>query len=190
MSYTNPTPAEVHARRALLAPTDAHNERVLLGLLAWRGFPERYLDLGSGTGAMVNVARRCGVSAWGVDVINGPEHWFVHHDLTLPLALGWRAPLITCFEVAEHLPANAAGVLCDTIAEHIERGGRLIFSAAPPGQAGEEHQNCQGAAYWRTLFYDRGIGYQAEDTRYLSLLLSLTAGPLGWLPANVQVFDA
>lgn len=216
-SYYQPSPAQIAARRAELAPFDGWNERAFAQIVAWQGLPQSYLDLGSGTGAMVNFARKMGVDAYGVDLINGPEHWFMHHDLTQPLELSYSVntgqplyippwtkendvladqrlpvtfPLITCLEVAEHLHADAAPILVATIARHMSVGGLLIFSAAPPGQAGEHHVNCQPARYWRSLFYEHGISYRDDYTRQLSHLLGYVTGPSShWLAANVQVFD-
>jgi hypothetical protein len=131
MSYTHPTAEEIAARRAQLAPFDGWNERAFCQIVAWMGIPASHLDLGSGTGAMVNCARKLGSEAYGVDLINGPEHWFITHDLTQPLELSrdafanqtytretqWPAlknfNLITCLEVAEHLPLEAHETLVD-----------------------------------------------------------------------------
>ena len=195
MSYTAPSADEVQARRAQLAPFDRTNERVWLALfaaiLAWKpDMPQSYLDLGSGTGAMVNMARKMGLSAYGVDVINGPEHWFVSHNLNEPLVLGQRFDLVTCLEVAEHLDEGAAPVLVDTIARHLAPGGILVFSAAPPGQAGEHHTNCLPAYVWRSLLHERGVSYREDYTRQLAALWTMVSGPASaWLCANVQVFD-
>ncbi len=216
VGYERPTVEEIRLRRDGLAPFDGWNERAFLSLFslicARRGIPESYLDLGSGTGAMVNMARRMGVEAYGVDIINGPEHWFLHHSLNSPLDLirvGDRVlhrdnlsvtdrnheletetfDVITCIEVAEHLVPEAASVLCDTIARHLKVGGLLAFTSAPPGQKGQHHVNCQPATYWRTLLYDRKVSYREDYTRVLSHLWSWTAGPLSWLAANLQVFD-
>lgn len=210
MSYTRPNEAEIAARRAQLAPFDGWNERAFCQLVVWRGVPQSYLDLGSGTGAMVNMARKIGIEAYGVDVINGPEHWFITHDLNEPLGLLYNAvdalqcvplatypagafahfDLITCLEVAEHLDPDSSPVLCDTIARHLAPGGILVFSAAPPGQAGEHHTNCRPPHEWRGLFHERGISYREDYTRQLAHLLGWVAGPAShWLAANVQVFD-
>lgn len=207
MSYTQPTPAEVAERRAQLAPFDAWNERAFAQLVAWQGLPERYLDLGSGTGAMVNMARKMGIDAWGVDLINGPEHWFIRADLTQPLYLskgsehgvavvprGFGVPpefdLITCLEVAEHLPEDAHRTLVETIARHMPVGGHLVFSAAPPGQGGEHHVGCRPAAAWRSLFFEHGISYREDYTRQLAHLFGYVTGPAShWLAANLQVYD-
>jgi hypothetical protein len=192
MTYTAPTTEEIAARRAQLAPFDGWNERAFCQIVAWMGIPHSYLDLGSGTGAMVNMARKIGIEAYGVDLINGPEHWFIQHDLTRPLN-HWpnsRFHLVTCLEVAEHLPPDAHHTLADTIAYHITPGGLLIFSAAPPGQAGEHHIGCRPAREWRSLLHERGISYREDYTRQLAHLIGWVSGPAShWLAANLQVFD-
>lgn len=205
MSYTHPTPAEIAARRAQLAPFDGWNERAFCQIVAWMGIPASHLDLGSGTGAMVNCARKLGSEAYGVDLINGPEHWFLEHDLTTPLRvfeqiIGGYAQsfdLITCLEVAEHLPLDSHATLVDTIARHLrpkpnmnDLSGLLIFSAAPPGQHGEHHVGCRPAHEWRGLFHERGLSYRDDLTRQLALLFGYVTGPAShWLAANLSVYD-
>ena len=223
MSYTRPTPEEIAQRRAQLAPFDGWNERAFCQIVAWMGQPRSYLDLGSGTGAMVNMARKMGTDAYGVDLISrspGNEHWFLQHDLTQPLHMSIGAPifhvhpdavdlwrstggtgarfdLITCLEVAEHLPPDAHETLVDTIARHLRPkptmeadSGLLVFSAAPPGQAGEHHVGCRPAREWRAMFHERGISYRDDYTRQLAHLFGYVTGPAShWLAANLQVFD-
>jgi SAM-dependent methyltransferase len=198
VSYTHPTAEEIVARRAQLAPFDGWNERALCQIVAWMGIPASYLDLGSGTGAMVNAARKLGSEAYGVDVINGPEHWFIAHDLTQPLFMvDTRFDLITCLEVAEHLPLDSHETLCDTIARHLRHkpsmdasSGLLLFSAAPPGQRGEHHVGCRPAHEWRGLFHERGISYREDLTRQLAHLFGYVTGPAShWLAANLAVYD-
>jgi hypothetical protein len=214
MSYTQPTADEIAARRAQLAPFDGWNERAFCQIVAWMGIPRSYLDLGSGTGAMVNVARKLGVEAYGVDLINGPEDHFITHDLTQPLWMYRSTPvaaratpllteteyafdLITCLEVAEHLPLDSHETLVDTIVRHLrpmpdgERAsGYVIFSAAPPGQAGEHHIGCRPSREWRGMFHERGISYRDDLTRQLSHLFGWVTGPQShWLAANIQIYD-
>ncbi len=222
MTYTNPTSEEIAKRRADLAPFDGWNERAFCQIVAWMGAPQSYLDLGSGTGAMVNMARKIGADAYGVDLISkgpGNEHWFIQHDLTEPLWLdqteaGYRAgdwlsrkwlnqgygihfDLITCLEVAEHLPMDAHETLVDTIARHLrpmpnyeEQSGLLLFSAAPPGQAGEHHIGCRPARDWRSMFHERGLSYREDLTRQLAHLIAFVSGPAShWLAANLSVYD-
>ena len=211
MSYTQPTAAEIADRRAKLAPFDGWNERAFCQVCAWMGIPSSYLDLGSGTGAMVNCARKLGVDAYGVDLINGPEGHFFHHDLTQPLRISRdgdieagladhhakRFDLISCLEVAEHLPLDSHQTLVDTIVRHLrykpnmdDASGYLLFSAAPPGQGGEHHIGCRPAVQWRGMFYERGISYREDLTRQLAHLFGWVTGPAThWLAANLSVYD-
>jgi len=220
MVYTNPTMEEVEIRRSQLAPFDSINERCALLMFSCIAstiemFPGKYLDLGSGTGAMVNMARKAGIESYGVDLINGPEQWFIHHDLTKPIHIlkdqesgsveyiesnaqiafdkttyrTMKFDLITCLEVAEHLPIESHDILAETIARHLMTGGILVFSSAPPGQSGENHIGCRHPWQWRDLFYDLGLSYRKDTTMQLSHIWSWAAGPLMWLGGNVQVFD-
>lgn len=185
--------------RARLGPLDSTNEKIFLSLYAtilfWSKIPTAYLDVGSGTGAMVNMARRIGIPAYGVDVVHSHESWLIEHDLTEPLHLldkdgkTQQFDLITSLEVAEHIPEEYSDIYIDSIARHMAHGGILVFSAAPPGQSGDGHVNCQPAGYWRDKFFLRGISYQYEMTAKLSTLWNIVAGSLYWLVSNVQVFN-
>lgn len=167
---------------------DSYSERVLLTIFALFGVPERLLDLGSGTGAMVNMARKIGVDALGVDLMATPPD--ISHDLRQPIRIGRGFDMVICLELAEHLPERSAATLASTIAAHTPANGRLIFSAAIPGQGGIDHLNLKSAVWWRDVLYKAGeFSFRRDLTAELSLLLSYTAGPLSpWLAANVQVF--
>jgi len=138
-----------------------------------------------------------------------PDHSV--HDLTQPLRISRdgdieagladhhakRFDLISCLEVAEHLPLDSHQTLVDTIVRHLrykpnmdDASGYLLFSAAPPGQGGEHHIGCRPAVQWRGMFYERGISYRDDLTRQLSHLFGYVTGPAThWLAANLQVFD-
>lgn len=180
------TPEEWIAR---LAPMDSWNERLLLSLFCLYGIPSSYLDIGSGTGAMVNLARRLGVDAYGVDLIERPDSWLHQHDLMNPLDMGRDFELVTCLEVAEHVPPEGANVLVDSVARHVHPGCMLVWSAAQPGQAGDDHVNPQNSFYWRTLLWEAGkLNWKEQRAYRLSLAWTLVHSPMFWLPANVQVF--
>ena len=144
-------------------------------------------DVGSGTGAMVNLARLMKVDAIGVDMI--AEEPDVAHDLREPLNLGRTFALITCIEVAEHIPAENSGVFLNNVTSHVARGGRLIFSAAPPNQPGDGHVNLRQPYYWRSMIDERGLTYSDELTARLRLAWQWVPAPMMWLVGNVQVFE-
>jgi hypothetical protein len=186
MSYTSPTDTEAAERRLALRPFDEYNVRCLYSIYALFGTPLTHLDLGSGSGAIVKVARKLGVDAVGVDVIaEAPD---VQHDLTQPLDLGRQFTICTCVEVAEHLPPEAAQTLCQTAQRHLAPRGWLIFTSALPGQAGDHHQNLIPPFEWRGLMWEAGLVWQPEVTSRLALLWTQTSGSLHHLPANLQAF--
>ncbi len=132
-------------------------------------------DVGCGPGMVVRRLRELGVEAWGLD---GSRHALAYAhadvrpfldlvDITAPGVPVNRSPkdgLIICTEVAEHLEArHAAGLvalLCAPMAP-------IVFTAAPPGQDGHHHVNCQPQAYWLGMFAERGVICDWEATSTL-----------------------
>ena len=118
------------------------------------------LDIGCGAGAWVAACKDLGVSdGWGVDgaylersLLLFEQSKFQAKDITQPFDLGRTFDLVLCLEVAEHVPKAAVESLVDNIVRH---GKKVLFSAAPPGQGGEDHINEQPYEYWRDLFAKR-----------------------------------
>jgi hypothetical protein len=170
-----------------LAPFDTWNERLLLILFGTFGIPPSLLDIGSGTSAMVNVARKLGVDAIGVDKIaRDPD---IQHDLREPLNLGKTFALVTCIEVAEHIPEKDSGIFLNNVCSHLMRGGRLVFTSAPPSQPGDEHVHLKHAYYWRNRIDERGLSYREDLTVRLRLAWQWLPMPMMWIVGNVQVFE-
>jgi SAM-dependent methyltransferase len=123
------------------------------------------VDFGCGQGAWLSVWRSTGAAVVGVD---GPyvdpsrllidPALFHPADLAEPINLGRRFDLVQSLEVAEHLPATRAEQFVATLTAH---GPCVLFSAAVPGQGGENHINEQTLDYWRAIF--RCCGYAAID---------------------------
>lgn len=126
---------------------------------------ESVLDVGCGTGAWLNEWRTSGASVHGIDgayarqTLNLGENEFTSVDLAAPVSLGRKWDLVQSLEVAEHLPPGAAINFVRTLTEHSL--GLVLFSAAPPGQGGENHINERPLNYWRSLF--AAEGYVACD---------------------------
>jgi SAM-dependent methyltransferase len=114
------------------------------------------LDVGCGVGGWVATWLDSGVDAIGVDgdyvprdQLRVPADRFIDHDLAAPLDLGRRFDLVTCLEVAEHLPAEAAETLINSLCRHADV---VVFSAAAPGQGGTGHVNERWLSFWAELF--------------------------------------
>lgn len=129
--------------------------------------PTSVLDVGCGTGTWLKVLDEHGVHDYvGLDgdfversqlLIDASR--FQAHDLAHPFSLHRVFDLVICLEVAEHLPASAAPALIDSLCLH---GEVIVFSAAVPGQGGQNHINEQWPDYWVHLFAKRG--FYVHDT--------------------------
>ena len=120
------------------------------------------LDVGCGAGAWVKVYEDLGVPICvGIDgdyvdrsvLLMKPEN-FQPADITQPFDLGRQFELVQCLEVAEHVPSHFSDVLIDNLCRH---GRMVLFSAAPPGQGGEDHINERPYVHWRSAFARHGF---------------------------------
>lgn len=174
----------------ILGPSDSWNERHLLAMFAVTGIPKNYFDVGSGTGAMVNMARKIGIEAYGVDQLYRPESYLFKSDLRHPFFPprldGKTFEIVSCLEVAEHLPPECDSIICNTIAKLAEK--TIVFSSAHPGQGGDEHTGTRPLPHWRKMFFDRGFQFNNVLTTRLSLAWINIQTPHYWLPDNIQVF--
>ncbi|MBV9860322.1 MAG: methyltransferase domain-containing protein [Alphaproteobacteria bacterium] len=148
------------------------------------------VDFGCGHGAWLRVWRDCGAAVIGVDgpyvdrdrlLIDPAE--FRAADLAGPIALGRRFDLVQSLEVAEHLPPDKADQFTDTLVAH---GGLILFSAAVPGQGGENHVNERPLEYWRRLFAARN--YAPID--YLRPLIRRDSSIQLWYRCNMVLYAA
>jgi len=154
--------------------------------------PRTLLDVGCGPGHLVYLADTLGMKSIGLDcclesrAISGKSS-LLNVDLTQPVDLGEQFDWVLCWEVAEHLPESAVSVLCATLLNHLGLGGKLLFTAAVPGQGGSGHVNEQPQDYWR-----RSLNGEARYDEGLSRLLShfwvQVAPEAWWYGQNVQVF--
>jgi len=123
--------------------------------------PASILDVGCGAGAWLSVHRQLGVQdVTGIDgdyvdrsiLLFDPTR-FVPADISKRFDLGRSFDLVQCLEVGEHVQKASSDALVDNLVRH---GKRVLFSAAVPGQGGENHINEQCYEFWRDLFARRG----------------------------------
>lgn len=117
-------------------------------------------DVGCGPGMLI---ARLQVLGWGVHGYDGSAHSLamapervksqirIHDILQMPSFNPIN--LVICTEVAEHLDAKDAphlvALLCSAMCP-------IVFTAAPPGQDGHHHVNCQPKQYWVDMFNAHG----------------------------------
>lgn len=124
------------------------------------------LDVGCGRGAWLREWRDAGVQiVHGADgpyvrresLLIPPEN-FTAVDLSKRFDLGRRYDLVSSLEVAEHLPPAASESFVASLVTHSDL---ILFSAATPGQGGENHVNERPLWYWQGVFAEHG--YVAFD---------------------------
>lgn len=125
------------------------------------------LDIGCGTGNMLDLAHERGIHSVGIDGdYTLPRRRNVHiHDFTtgpfltwenndIEFDLGWSVEFLEHVE-AKHVPA---------IMHAFQRCKHLIVTAAPPGYTGHHHVNCRNLDYWEGVFNASGFWYDKETT--------------------------
>lgn len=149
------------------------------------------LDVGCGAGAWLAEYRRLGLRTYvGVDgdyvktsSLLIPPSAFVALDIVKSFDLGQRFDLVQCLEVGEHVPQDASRSLVENLVRH---GNLVLFSAAVPGQGGENHINEQPYEFWRALFAEHG--YSAYD--FLRPLLREQSAVESWYRYNAILYVA
>jgi hypothetical protein len=168
--------------------TQPHTVRCLETAFDIFGQPESLLDVGCAEGTLVQWAQRVGITAVGLDLAV-PEHpSLLTADLREPVTLGRTFQWVLCWEVAEHLPASAAETLVDTLVRHMSHEGRLLFTAAGPGQRGPGHIHLSPPSFWKGLFLERGLTFAGDITADLRRRWLQCSPRTPWYGRNAQVY--
>ena len=121
--------------------------------------PKSVVDIGCGLGNFLHVFKKNGVKE--VLGVNGPwveknllfeyiePEEFLEANLEKEIVLNKKFDLVVSLEVAEHLAEDAAENYVNTL---VNAGNIILFSAALPGQGGQNHLNEQWLTYWEKLF--------------------------------------
>lgn len=146
------------------------------------------LDVGSAQGFLVDCMLEAGKDVTGVELEADAQAYMspqakeriVIADATKACPLGtWD--MVTCVEVAEHLPEFQADPLVKTLSERAR--GYIYFTA--DDMATPLHVNPQPIKYWTEKFSRTGFEVDVEKTERIKQKLS--ANPLPWLAKNSVV---
>jgi len=127
------------------------------------GAPGTVLDIGCGVGPWLRAiqdqlpdAEITGIDHPGVprDLLMIAEDEFVGMDLRKAFDLGSRFDLVLSMEVAEHIESENAHVFVRNLTRHADH---ILFSAAVPGQGGDDHVNERWPSFWTDLFAQEGF---------------------------------
>jgi SAM-dependent methyltransferase len=166
--------------------------RIVVPMVMAVTHPSSVIDIGCGRGAWLAEFKARGINKIvGLDgnylkpsKLLFPPECFYPADLSGKFEIqGGRFDLAICLEVAEHLPlANAEHL----VAQLTSAAPQVLFSAAPPGQEGGGHINCQPLSYWRKMF--EGCGFKMLDP--FRPRLRDDRGVAWWYRQNMVLFVA
>jgi len=124
--------------------------------------PRSVIDAGCATGDLVAEFMTMAVDAYGIEGSRAVMPYLecsagrvFFYDLRKPLpGPSRRYDLAICFEVAEHIePEHTEQFVLNLVS----LSDRILMSAAPPGQGGHHHVNCQPPGYWVQKFWQYGF---------------------------------
>ena len=172
------------------AHVSRHSAEEIVSILQRSLAIDSVLDVGCAKGTWLNVWQKHGATrTHGVDgsyvdqtTLEIPRLSFSAIDLNRPFDLGRTFDLVQSLEVAEHLPRENSEQFVDSVCRH--SGAYVLFSAAPPGQGGENHINERPYDFWRDLFAARG--YVCVDA-IRALILKDPTIPY-WYRYNILLF--
>lgn len=142
--------------------------------------PESLIDVGCGIGNWLKEFEKNDVvDLFGLDGTHLNKSLFLLNsdklmllDLEKSFTLNRKFDVAISLEVAEHLKADSAISFVKSLCSLSDI---VVFSAAVPGQGGQNHLNEQWPSYWKKIFQDQG--YHFNDI----------IRPLIWLNDNVRV---
>lgn len=126
--------------------------------------PKSIVDVGCGIGDYVDGFLVRGINAYGIEgsenclpYLEAPKDRITIDDIRNRLngAFGWYY-LVLCLEVLEHIEEEYADII---VYNFSNMSDRILTSAAPPGQGGHYHVNCQPQSYWIEKFVKYGYKY-------------------------------
>jgi len=152
-----------------IGPTSLQASEVIAQRIVAEFHPHSVIDLGCGTGAMLDALRLRGVRVKGFELSETAVAICRRQGLDVErfdlvsesMRPGQVCELALSTEVGEHLPCSAAdryvALLCALAPV-------IIFTAATPGQGGLDHINEQPHAYWIEKFARFGCVFQEEKS--------------------------
>lgn len=140
---------------------------IICGTLAGIFHPKMVIDVGCAIGDLVLGFSKLGADAWGLEGsatafphMLVPVSCLIKHDLREKLKRCSKFDLVTCFEVAEHIEKEYVEVFLDNLQALAWEW--VIMSAAPEGQGGAYHVNCQPQSYWIKKMQERNFRSRSD----------------------------
>jgi hypothetical protein len=146
-------------------------------------------DVGCANGFLLEGFMAAGKRVGGIEL--SPDVRFIlSPELNLCVEVGdfsgakGRWDLVTCVEVAEHIPPSRSEDLVETLCRLAT--DRILFSAALPGQKGHGHINCRPKSDWLNWFEEKGWVPSDSTTKKVRETSSCVTEAT-WLVENIIV---
>lgn len=132
--------------------------------------PRTVVDIGCGTGALLEELRKRGCEVFGLEYSEAGLNYcrarqinVLKFDLERDVFKDFTTfDIAISMEVAEHLPEKAA----DRYVNLLTRlSAIVVFTAAQLGQGGADHVNEQPSSYWISKFQNRDFEFDEELTQ-------------------------
>ena len=156
--------------------------------------PKYVLDMGCGSGQWLDEYRKHNIIAKGVE--GSSNAWFAMSDEMKENVLEWdlrdiiqeedyNIDFVQSFEVAEHIEEEYADIFLHNLIK--DDPDTVLLTAAPPGQGGFQHVNCQEREYWMKKMKNMGYLFNQDLLNEIRGWGEPEGCPLWW-PSNLMVF--
>lgn len=155
--------------------------------------PKRVIDVGCGTGALLEALREKGCEVSGLEYSEAGLAYCRRRGLDVrkfnlevdTLESDRTFDVAVSMEVAEHLPERIASRYVALLANLSDV---IVFTAAPPGQGGADHVNEQPPDYWITRFRQHDFELAQEQVRRWRERWKSAGNVESWYYQNLMIF--
>jgi len=155
--------------------------------------PNRVVDVGCGTGALLEALRDRGCEVCGLEYSSAALKYcrarkldVIKFNIERDTFRDNRVfDVAISTEVAEHLPEKVADHYIDLLTRLADT---VVFTAAPPGQGGRDHVNEQPPSYWISKYRQRGFEHDKKLSDHWKQSWKASASVQHFYYQNVMVF--
>jgi len=174
-----------------------HNKEIILAKVIHNVFsPDSVFDIGCALGSYLLKYKELGSKVSGCDKYFEYAKKYCDSEIlpflfSLDAEAKWdyskydKYHLVQCIEVAEHVKFQSSRQLVENICNMSLK--YVLFTAAPPGQRGTGHINCQTKGFWINLFNDNNFIIDINKQEELMNAIKKSKNYLG-IVRNIMVF--